>query len=211
MMLWSGLAAAGAAIWLCILVLPWQPWRVRERLEPETAGDAAETGLADVTVLIPARDEAAVIGDTLAALGRQGRGLRVILVDDPLRRRHRGGRPAGRHRVALPRRIQWRAAGGWVDRQAVGSGTRAPARRDAADPVAGCRYHAPARDGPGAACQEGRKRRGARLGHGGASHAERLGETPAAPPSSSSSACSIRSTWQTSRAGGSPPLRADAC
>ena len=82
MMLWSGLAAAGAAIWLCILVLPWQPWRVRERLEPEPAGDAAETGLADVTVLIPARDEAAVIGDTLAALGRQGRGLRVILVDD---------------------------------------------------------------------------------------------------------------------------------
>ena len=82
MMLWSGLAAAGAAIWLCILVLPWQPWRVRERLEPETAGDAAETGLADVTVLIPARDEAAVIGDTLAALGQQGPGLRVILVDD---------------------------------------------------------------------------------------------------------------------------------
>ena len=81
-MLWSGLAAAGAAIWLCILVLPWQPWRVRERLEPETAGDGAETGLADVTVLIPARDEAAVVGDTLAALGQQGRGLRVILVDD---------------------------------------------------------------------------------------------------------------------------------
>ena len=81
-MLWSGLAAAGAAIWLCILVLPWQPWRVRERLEPESAGDGAETGLADVTVLIPARDEAAVVGDTLAALGRQGRGLRVILVDD---------------------------------------------------------------------------------------------------------------------------------
>ena len=62
MMLWSGLAAAGAAIWLCILVLPWQPWRVRERLEPETEGDEGETGLADVTVLIPARDEAAVIG-----------------------------------------------------------------------------------------------------------------------------------------------------
>ena len=81
-MLWSGLAAAGAAIWLCILVLPWQPWRVRERLEPESAGDGAETGLADVTVLIPARDEAAVVGDTLAALGRQGRNLRVILVDD---------------------------------------------------------------------------------------------------------------------------------
>ena len=80
--LWSGLAVAGCALWLCILVLPWQPWRVRERLEPEAAGDEAEFDLGDVTVLIPARDEAAVIGDTLAALGNQGRGLRVVLVDD---------------------------------------------------------------------------------------------------------------------------------
>ncbi len=81
-MLWSGLAAAGAALWLCVLVLPWQPWRVRERLEPESAEDAADISPEDVTVLIPARDEAAVIGETLAALGRQGRGLRVVLVDD---------------------------------------------------------------------------------------------------------------------------------
>ena len=80
--LWSGLAAAGAAIWLCILLLPWQPWRVRERLEPETADDAAQIGLEDLTVLIPARDEAVVIGETLAALGDQGPGLRVVLVDD---------------------------------------------------------------------------------------------------------------------------------
>ena len=81
-MLWSGLAAAGGTLWVAILVLPWQPWRVRERLEPEPAQDAAETCLRDLTVLIPARDEAAVIGETLAALGRQGRGLRVIVVDD---------------------------------------------------------------------------------------------------------------------------------
>ena len=81
-MLWNGLAAAGAALWLCVLVLPWQPWRVRERLEPEPGEDAADVSLEDVTALIPARDEAAVIGDTLAALGRQGRSLRVVLVDD---------------------------------------------------------------------------------------------------------------------------------
>ena len=81
-MLWSGLAAAGAALWLCVLLLPWQPWRVRERLEPKPGHDAADISLEDVTVLIPARDEAAVIGETLAALGRQGRGLRVVLVDD---------------------------------------------------------------------------------------------------------------------------------
>ena len=55
---------------------------MRERLEPEPGHDAADISLEDVTVLIPARDEAAVIGETLAALGRQGRGLRVVLVDD---------------------------------------------------------------------------------------------------------------------------------
>ncbi len=81
-MLWSGLAAAGAALWLCVLALPWQPWRVRERLEPEPAEDAADIDPDDVTVLIPARDEAAIIGETLVALGRQGQGLRVVLVDD---------------------------------------------------------------------------------------------------------------------------------
>ena len=81
-LLLSGLAAAGGALWACILVLPWQPWRLRERLEPESVDDTADSRLGDVTVLIPARDEAAVIGDTLAALGRQGRGLRVVLVDD---------------------------------------------------------------------------------------------------------------------------------
>lgn len=82
-MLWSGLAAAGGALWLCVLAVPWQPWRVRERLEPEAADDpAAGADLSQVSVLIPARDEAAAIGDTLAALGSQGRGLRAILVDD---------------------------------------------------------------------------------------------------------------------------------
>ena len=81
-MLWSGLAAAGSLLWLCTLLAPWQPWRVRERLEPPPADDGADTGLEDVTVLIPARDEAAVIGETLVALGRQGRNLRVVLVDD---------------------------------------------------------------------------------------------------------------------------------
>ena len=81
-MLWSGLAAAGAAMWLSILLVPWQPWRVRERLEPQRDDGTAEVGLEDVTVLIPARDEAAVVGETLAALRDQGPGLRVILVDD---------------------------------------------------------------------------------------------------------------------------------
>jgi glycosyltransferase involved in cell wall biosynthesis len=62
-----------------VLLLPWQPYRTRERLEP--AGDAPED-LSDVTVLVPARDEAGVVGATLTALARQGPNLRVVVIDD---------------------------------------------------------------------------------------------------------------------------------
>ena len=67
--------------WLCVLAAPHQPHRVRERLEakPELDGFA---DLSSVTALIPARDEAASIGRTVAALELQGRGLEVIVVDD---------------------------------------------------------------------------------------------------------------------------------
>ena len=78
--IWTYLAAAGAAIWLGILLAPWQSWRTRERLEVTRGNENADLG--NVTVLIPARNEADVIGDVVAALGRQGRGLSIILVDD---------------------------------------------------------------------------------------------------------------------------------
>ncbi len=70
-----------ALIWLTVLVLPWQPWRNREVLEADGAA-TPDFDLSDVTVVIPARDEAGVIATTLTALGRQGAGLRIILVDD---------------------------------------------------------------------------------------------------------------------------------
>jgi len=79
--LWTYVASAGALVWLSILAQPWQPWRTRERfVVPDT--DVANHDLSSVTVLIPARNEARFIGDTLAALGRQGRGLTIILIDD---------------------------------------------------------------------------------------------------------------------------------
>ena len=78
--IWIYLAAAGAAIWLGILLAPWQSWRTRERLEVTRAHE--DRDLSNVTVLIPARNEADVIGDVITALGRQGRGLSIILVDD---------------------------------------------------------------------------------------------------------------------------------
>ncbi len=67
-------------IWLVTALLPWQPWRNREVLEPETGFE--DYPLDDVTVLIPARDEAEVIAATLDALKQQGQGLSIILVDD---------------------------------------------------------------------------------------------------------------------------------
>jgi hopene-associated glycosyltransferase HpnB len=65
--------------WLGVLLAPHQPHRLRERLDadPEALPD-----LSAVTVLIPARDEADVIGRTVTALAAQGQGLAAIVVDD---------------------------------------------------------------------------------------------------------------------------------
>jgi hopene-associated glycosyltransferase HpnB len=65
-------------LWLALLLVPWRPWSTRERLEAEVQPDA----LSDLTVLIPARNEAAQIGRTLQSLTQQAEGLHVVLVDD---------------------------------------------------------------------------------------------------------------------------------
>jgi len=72
-------SALALAAWLCVLVLPYQPHRVRERLEADA--DSSDD-LGSVTAIIPARDEAELIGRTIAALLSQGRGLAVVVVDD---------------------------------------------------------------------------------------------------------------------------------
>jgi hopene-associated glycosyltransferase HpnB len=71
-------SAVALVAWVAVLLAPHQPHRVRERLEAAAAPD----DLSAVTVLIPARDEAALIGRTIAALREQGRGLDVVVVDD---------------------------------------------------------------------------------------------------------------------------------
>lgn len=63
-----------------MLLLPWCPWRVREVLEATDIPSNVE--LSDVTVLIPARNEAATIATALRSLNGQGRGLKTVLVDD---------------------------------------------------------------------------------------------------------------------------------
>ena len=78
-MLFTLCSAAALLAWLAVLFAPWQPHRTRERLEADAT---APRDLSDVTVVIPARDEAAVIARTLAALRLQGEGLEAIVVDD---------------------------------------------------------------------------------------------------------------------------------
>jgi hopene-associated glycosyltransferase HpnB len=77
---WTELALLGALIWYAILFLPWRPWGTREALD--TNGPTPEADLSDITVLIPARNEAGVIVRTLSGLKAQGRHLSVVLVDD---------------------------------------------------------------------------------------------------------------------------------
>ncbi len=74
------LSFIGAFFWLIILLLPWRPWSTREFLDGEP--EDCREDLSDVTVLIPARNEAEVIQTTLSGVKAQGKDLKVILVDD---------------------------------------------------------------------------------------------------------------------------------
>jgi hopene-associated glycosyltransferase HpnB len=71
-------ALVALSLWLAVLVLPPRAYRVTERI----GRGHADADLNDITVLIPARNEAAYIERTLTALGRQGHGLEVRVVDD---------------------------------------------------------------------------------------------------------------------------------
>ena len=73
------LAAVSLALWVVVLLTPWGAWRCRERLEADPASSLASD---DFTVLIPARNEAAVIDETLRALVAAVPGAKVIVIDD---------------------------------------------------------------------------------------------------------------------------------
>lgn len=81
---WTLLEAAAwsaAGLWFVVLLLPWLPWWPGPRLE--VAGAPKEAPCLDgITVLIPARDEAAGLPAVLQALRAQGQGLRVVVIDD---------------------------------------------------------------------------------------------------------------------------------
>ena len=79
-MVWNYLAAIGAFIWLAILLLPWRPWDTREVMDSTSA--SPDANLSDITVLIPARNEAEMIGTTLSSLKSQGHDLAIVVVND---------------------------------------------------------------------------------------------------------------------------------
>ncbi|MGH8563924.1 MAG: glycosyltransferase [Gammaproteobacteria bacterium] len=79
-MSWWYVVLPACVMWLCVLLAPWRPWATDESLDAQGGGE--DVDLRDVSVLCPARDEAVQIGTILVALGRQGRGLRIILIDD---------------------------------------------------------------------------------------------------------------------------------
>ncbi len=74
------LTSVALLIWLAILLLPWRPWSTLERIE--VSPHPAHPALADITALIPARDEAESITSTLHALAQQGPLASIILIDD---------------------------------------------------------------------------------------------------------------------------------
>jgi hopene-associated glycosyltransferase HpnB len=84
------LALPGAVIWPAVLALPWRPWLTGETLDSEQPVNDCDHGeqsvndcdLSDMTVLIPARNEAETLPVTLAALAQQGRYLEIVVVDD---------------------------------------------------------------------------------------------------------------------------------
>src|SRR3954454_17389179 len=75
------LAALCFAIWIYLIAVRGGYWRTAERDDALTAGGGA---LPAVAAIIPARNEAAVVGETIGSLLRQtypGR-LSIVVVDD---------------------------------------------------------------------------------------------------------------------------------
>lgn len=73
------LAALALACWAGVLLAPWAAWLCRERLAPDPVSSAPRD---DFTILIPARNEAQVIGETLGALRVAAPHVPVIVIDD---------------------------------------------------------------------------------------------------------------------------------
>ena len=75
-------AGISLLVWVLIALYPGRPWSVEPCWNAELSDADTEADLSEITVLIPARNERTVIDRTLPAVLNQGRGAKVILVDD---------------------------------------------------------------------------------------------------------------------------------
>ena len=75
------IAAVSTVLWVGFAVLPWGLWRNREVLELTDATEGDDP-LAEITAVIPARNEAELIQQTMRSVAAQGADLKIILVDD---------------------------------------------------------------------------------------------------------------------------------
>ena len=67
-------------LWVGFALIPWGLWRNREVLE--AASTPTKESLAEITAVIPARNEAEVIEQTLLSVAAQGTDIKIILIDD---------------------------------------------------------------------------------------------------------------------------------
>lgn len=75
------LSVFGAVCWWSLILLPWRPWSVREKIETRRTINSNGI-LSDITVLIPARNEGPYIRHTLGGVKAQGENVHIIVIDD---------------------------------------------------------------------------------------------------------------------------------
>jgi hopene-associated glycosyltransferase HpnB len=75
------LVALSTLSWVVFALMPWRPWCTREVFDALDRVDREEV-LKEITVVIPARNEADGIQQTLNSIIEQGPGLSIVLVDD---------------------------------------------------------------------------------------------------------------------------------
>ncbi len=78
----SAFAIIGALMWVGLLLVPWRPHRTDEHLEAAQSERTSPDEGRRVSVLIPARNEAAVLGRTLPPLLAEPAVAEVLLIDD---------------------------------------------------------------------------------------------------------------------------------
>lgn len=106
----SGIALLSLLIWVYLLAFRGGFWRAAERLEkaPPDRPDVPQDGWPSVTAVVPARNEAAVIGESLASLLAQDYpgAFTVLLVDDHSEDATAAAARAAAQRSGRPERFQ---------------------------------------------------------------------------------------------------------